>query len=78
MPAGKRVGVPELDQLDVLCFSSQAFEEIVAEAVREFDTGDEHGMGITVDRREDVDEHAVEQYPVAVGLERHLRVRIAV
>lgn len=71
LPAGKRVSVPELDQLDLLCFSSQAFEEIVAEAIREFDPGEDQGLAITLDRREDVDDGPPEPLvEVTVGAAR--------
>lgn len=61
LPAGKRIGVPELDQLDVLCFSGQAFEEIVADATREFGTAEDQELAISVDRREDFDDGEPEQ-----------------
>jgi superfamily II DNA or RNA helicase len=49
LPAGRRVGVPELDQLDVLCFGRQRFEEIVGEALGRFGTREGVGPSVVVE-----------------------------
>lgn len=36
LPFGMRVGDPEVDQLDVLCFGKETFEKIVELAIKEF------------------------------------------
>ncbi len=36
LPAGTRVGDPELDTLDVLCFGKESFEQILNHALQEF------------------------------------------
>jgi superfamily II DNA or RNA helicase len=39
LPAGRRIGDPEVDTLDVLCFGRETFEQIVEQATEQFGSG---------------------------------------
>jgi len=49
LPAGRRVGAEELDQLDVLCFAREKFEDIVEQATSQFGDLDDNENPIIVD-----------------------------
>lgn len=77
LPAGQRVGVPELDQLDVLCFGREKFEDILSQALERFGTDDGAGSGIDVKRKSDSDSGTADQLTrVAVGAPRQISVTL--
>jgi superfamily II DNA or RNA helicase len=53
LPAGKRVGDPEVDTLDVLCFGRESFENIVSQAIAQFGEGADGAAAVALGSKSD-------------------------
>ena len=73
LPVGRRIGDPDIDGLDVLCFGRTAFEDILKQALKEF--GGE-GLGVTINEASSEPPQRIEKSSIALTTVKSVEVEI--
>jgi len=73
LPFGTRVGEPEVDTLDVLCFGKESFERIVELATAEFGKAVDGSAALAIEGAQGALDLPVETRPITIAVQKMSR-----
>jgi superfamily II DNA or RNA helicase len=76
LPFGTRVGEPEVDTLDVLCFGKESFERIVELATAEFGKAADGSAALAIEGTQGALDLPVETRPITIAVQKHVTFEV--
>jgi len=76
LPFGTRVGEPEVDTLDVLCFGKESFERIVELATAEFGKAVDGSAALAIEGTQGALDLPVETRPITIAVQKNVTFEV--
>ena len=76
LPFGTRVGEPEVDTLDVLCFGKEPFERIVELATAEFGKAVDGSAALAIEGTQGALDLPIDTRPITIAVQRHVTFEV--